>query len=124
MKYTCVDAGNGVEYDLKATTDQEAVLEAYNDMSAAFDEKSPGIFARNVRDGNTFCYIDKWEDDAEEDDEPVASASIAWEFEFETDYNENGGYKLTDVTVHLFDNTKLTIKGGENFEQKIKEVLK
>ena len=123
MKYTCTDAGNGVQYDLKAKNDTEAVLEAYSDMSIAFDEQSRSIFARNVKDGNTFCYIDKWADGAEEDDEPVASASIAWGFEYWTDYNENDGYKLTAVEARLFDGTELTIKGDESFEEKVRETL-
>ena len=124
MKYTCVDASNGMEYDLKATNDQAAVLEAFDDMTMAFSCRSSHDFDIDAREGNTCCYIDKWADDAGEDDDPVATTSIAWDFEFETDYNEKGGYRLNGITVELFDDTKLTVKDSAEFEQKIKEVLK
>ena len=119
MKYTCVDASNGMEYDLKATNDQAAVLEAFDDMTMAFSSRSERDFDIDAREGNTHCYIDKWADNAGEDDDPVATASIVWDFEFWTDYNTKGGYNLNEIRVDLFDDTKLTVKESKDFHNEI-----
>lgn len=119
MKYTCVDASNGIEYDLKAQNDQEAIIEAFDDMTTGFDTRSWHDFDRDVRDGNTCCNIDKWADGADEDDDPAASASIAWDFEFQTDYNTHGDYVLKGIRAELFDDTRLTVSDNEDFRVKI-----
>ncbi len=119
MKYTCVDASNGIEYDLKATNEQEAVLEAFDDMTSGFDTRSLNDFDHDVRDGKTNCHIDKWVDDTAEGDDPVASASIAWDFEFQTDYNTDGEYRLKEIKVELFDDATFSANSNEDFRIKI-----
>ena len=119
MKYTCVDASNGMEYDLKAQNDQEAIIEAFDDMTTGFDTRSWHDFDHDVRDGNTCCNIDKWADGADEDDDPAASASIAWDFEFQTDYNTQGDYVLKGIRAELFDDTRLAASDNEDFRVKI-----
>ena len=119
MKYTCVDAGNGTEYDLKATNEQEAILEAFEDMASGFDIRSWHDFDQDARDGKICCHIDKWADNAAEDDDPVASASIAWDFEFQTDYNTDGEYHLKEIKVELFDDATFTANSNEDFRVKI-----
>lgn len=124
MKYTCVDASNGMEYDLKATNEQEAILEAFEDMTRGFDTRPWSDFSNNARDGKTYCHIDKWADDAaDDDDDPVASASIAWDFGFQTDYNTDGEYRLKEIKVELFDDTELTVSGQEDFADIVKKAM-
>lgn len=119
MKYTYVDASNGMEYDLKATNEQEAILEAFDDMTSGFDTRSWSDFDHDVRDGKAYCCIDKWADDAAEDDDPVASASIVWDFDFQTDYNTDGEYRLKEIKVELFDDATFSANSNEDFRVEI-----
>ena len=119
MKYTCVDASNGIEYDLKATNEQEAILEAFEDMTSGFDTRSWNDFDQDMINDRTCCHIDKWADDAGEDDDPVASASIAWDFEFQADYHTEGEYILKEIRAELFDDMRLAASDNEDFRVKI-----
>ena len=119
MKYTCVNATNGIEYDLKAKNEQEAILEAFDDVTSGFDALSLHDFDQDVINGRTCCHIDKWADDAGDEDDPIASTYIAWDFEFQTDYNTQGNYVLKEIRADLFDDTRLASSDNEDFRIKI-----
>lgn len=127
MRYFGVD-GQGYEWELKAANELDALLEAYDDMDWGFHSKSRRDFDYEFREGQLNCRIGCYADDAAEDDDPVASASIDWEYELEPVFNEEKGYdeyeyRLKQIRVSLFDDTELTISGQEDFSDIVKKAM-
>lgn len=112
MKYLGVN-GSGNTWDLKATNDIDAILEAYNDMVWGFSNESEKDFNDDKCNGRLNCYIDCYADNSEDSDDPIASAYISWIY-----HNQ-----LKEIRVTLFDDTELTIKEHEDFTEAVKRAI-
>lgn len=112
MKYIGVN-GSGNTWNLKATNDIDAILEAYNDMEWGFNIESEKDFNDDKCNGRLNCYIDCYADNSEDSDDPIASASISWMYD----------NQQKEIHVILFDDTELTIKEHEDFAEAVKRTI-
>lgn len=86
MQYVYINTYSGEQMPLKAQSDIDAIVEAYDLTRGNYDTMSDGMFDKLVERGDTYCHIDKYADDVDytsDETEPLSTATIVWDFEYQ-----------------------------------------
>lgn len=116
MEYELTQIGGTQTCGLQATNLLDALVEAFESADPRWMAEPD--FRRHFNNGELFCSVDGYADDAGEDDDPVESARISWEYD-PFDGDEGRVYRLSAIRVHLPNDVELAVNPDEDFRSAI-----